>query len=83
MQQAVLEKYFYKQAFEHRTDSRNHVILEINGHDVLKRVYYPDQKCTTLARVSGGNQQKKTIDGGRARELTPQEYEVAQVLPLD
>ena len=52
MQQHVPEKYFYKQAFEHRTDSRNHAILEINGHDILKRVYYPDQKCTTLTRVS-------------------------------
>ena len=52
MQQHVPEKYFYKQAFEHRTESRNHAILEINGHDILKRVYYPDQKCPTLTRVS-------------------------------
>ena len=83
MQQPVSEKYFYKQAFEHRTDSRSHAVLEINGHNILKRVYCPDQKYPTLTRVSGGNQQKKVIDGVRARKLTPQEYELAQGLPLD
>ena len=83
MQPNIPEKYFYKQTFEHRTESRNHAILDINGHDILKRVYYPDQKCPTLTRVSGGNQQKKVIDGAHARKLTPQEYELAQGLPLD
>ena len=55
--------------------------MHINGHDILKRVHSPNYKCHTLTTVSGGNTQKKVLDGGRARKLTPLEYERLQTLP--
>lgn len=55
--------------------------LEVNTHDLLKRVYNPDFKCATLTCVNGGYQEKKVWDNGRIRKLTPVEYERLQTLP--
>jgi len=55
--------------------------LAINGHDILKRVNSQFHKCQTLTAVCGGNQQKKVIDQGRVRKLTPTEYERLQGVP--
>ena len=37
---------------------------DINGHDILKRVYSPDGKSPTLNACSGGNREPKVITGG-------------------
>lgn len=55
--------------------------LDIKGNDMLKRVYHPDFKAPTLTTCSGGNTQAKVYIDGRARKLTPVEYERLQTLP--
>lgn len=52
-----------------------------NNHEMHKRVFNPAFKCHTLTAVCGGNQQKKVYIDGRARKLTPIEYERLQTLP--
>lgn len=82
MQADVPEKYFYNCDFDFLGyDKTVCAILHINGHDILKRVNSPEKKCQTLTCVSGGNQQKKVMDNGRPRKLTPLEYERLQTLP--
>lgn len=82
MQADVHEKYFYKCDFDYLgLDKPVCAILHINGHDILKRVHSPHHKCHTLTCVSGGNHQKKVMDNGRPRKLTPLEYERLQTLP--
>ena len=72
----VDEKYFYNESYEfHGYDKVVCATLNINGHDILKRVNSPYHKCQTLTAVCGGNQQKKTIQYNRVRKLTPVEYE--------
>ena len=82
MQPNVEEKYFYNCSFD-EPDMTKQVCtnLHINGHDILKRVLNPDFKCHTLTTCNGGNTQKKVMDNGRARKLTPIEYERLQTLP--
>ena len=82
MQADVPEKYFYNCDYESSgLFSPVCAILHINGHDILKRVQSPFFKCHTLTCVSGGNHQKKVMDNGRPRKLTPLEYERLQTLP--
>ena len=82
MQSDVPEKYFYNCEFDFLGyDKTVCAILHINGHDILKRVNSPEHKCQTLTCVSGGNHQKKVMDNGRPRKLTPIEYERLQTLP--
>lgn len=84
MQPNVEEKYFYSCSFD-EPDMTKQVCtnLHINGHDILKRVFNPDFKCHTLTTCGGGNTQKKVMDNGRPRKLTPVEYERLQTLPDD
>lgn len=82
MQENVPEKYFY-----------NHPLLDVDmakqvcatmdykNHDIHKRVFNPSFKCHTLTTCGGGNTQKKVMDNGRVRKLTPTEYERLQTLP--
>ena len=82
MESNVPEKYFYNCNFEfYGFDKTVCANLDINGHDILKRVNSPYAKCQTLTCVSGGSQQKKVYDNGRCRKLTPIEYERLQTLP--
>ncbi len=37
--------------------------IDINGHDILKRVYSPDGKSPTLNTMSGGNREPKVVTG--------------------
>ena len=41
--------------------------IDINGHDVLKRVYSPDGKSPTVNTCQGGNREPKVITGGAIR----------------
>lgn len=76
------EKYFYKEDYIfHGWDKPVCATLNINGHDILKRVGNPLFKCQCLTAVCGGNQHKKVFMGGRVRKLTPLEYERLQGLP--
>ena len=44
------------------------VAVDINGHDILKRVYSPEGKSPTLNTMGGGNREPKVVSGAwRAR----------------
>ena len=43
------------------------VATDINGHDILKRVYSPDGKSPTLNTMGGGNREPKVVSGGAFR----------------
>lgn len=82
MQNDVPEKYFYNFPLDGLDMSRKvcaHMIH--NNLEMHRRVFNPDFKVGCLTAVCGGNQQRKVLDGGRARKLTPIEYERLQGLP--
>lgn len=55
---------------------------DLNGHDIIKRVYSIDGKCPTLTGMGGGNLEKKiAIDNENWRKLTVIECERLQTLP--
>jgi DNA-cytosine methyltransferase len=55
---------------------------ELNGHDILKRLYSANAKSPTLTAVCGGNQEKKiAVDDIEWRKLTPMECERLQTIP--
>ena len=78
----VNEKYFYKKDFK-ILDMNKRICAELNVNtmEMNKRVYNPNFKCCTLTCVNGGYHEKKVIDCGRPRKLTPIEYERLQGLP--
>ena len=78
----VPERYFYKYPLE-RLDMGKQVCayMVCNNHEMHKRVFNPAFKVHTLTAVGGGGQQKKVLDNGRARKLTPTEYERCMTLP--
>lgn len=82
MQEDVPEKYFYNYPLLN-VDMTKQVcaIMDFKNHDMHKRIFNPDHKCHTLTCVGGGNAHKKVMDNGRARKLTPLEYERLQTLP--
>ena len=41
--------------------------VDINGHDILKRVYSPNGKSPTVTACSGGNNEPKVVTGGAIR----------------
>lgn len=78
----VDKKYFYDEDYEFYGDDK--VVcakVNVNGHDLLKRVNSIYHKCQTLTAVCGGNQQKKIIQNNKVRKLTPLEYERLQTIP--
>ena len=82
LEEKVPEKYFYNCPFDfYGLDKKVCATLQINGHDILKRVNSPKFKCQTLTTCNGGNTQKKVYINGRVRKLTPLEYERLQTLP--
>ena len=52
---------FSKEGLAHVADA------DLNGHDVLKRVYSPEGKAPTLNTMGGGNREPKVIVGGAMR----------------
>lgn len=82
MDNNVDEKFFYKQDFDyHGDDKKVCATLHISGHDILKRVNNRKFKAPTLTSCRGGNTQKKVLDNGRCRKLTPNEYRKLQTIP--
>jgi len=82
MQSNVPEKYYYSYPLENIDMSKQVcATLVHNNHEIHKRVFNPNFKCHTLTTCGGGNTQKKVLDNGRARKLTPLEYERLQTLP--
>lgn len=80
----VDEKYFYKQSYDyHGEDKKIEATLHVKGHDILKRVYNKNGKVGTLTACRGGYKQKKVLDGGRVRKITPLEYERLQGVKED
>lgn len=56
--------------------------VDINGHDILKRVYSPEGKPPTLNTMGGGNREPKiTMDEKYYRKLSPLECERLQTVP--
>ncbi len=55
--------------------------LNVNSHDIGKRIYNLNNKCATLTACRGGYRQKKIIQNGICRKLTPLEYERLQTVP--
>lgn len=82
MEDTVDKKYFYDYPLTN-IDLAKQVCATMvhNNHEMHKRVFNPDFKCHTLTAVCGGNQQKKVYVNGKARKLTPLEYERLQTLP--
>ena len=78
----VDEKYFYNHPLEN-IDLAKQVCATMvyKNHDMHKRIFNPNFKCHTLTTCGGGNTQKKVFVNGRARKLTPLEYERLQTLP--
>ena len=56
-------------------------IMDFKNHDMHKRIFNPSFKVHTLTTCGGGNTQKKVYINGKARKLTPLEYERLQTLP--
>ena len=82
MEDCVDEKYFYNYPLSDIDLSKQVCAIMVhNNHEMHKRVFNPAFKCHTLTAVCGGNQQKKVYINGKARKLTPLEYERLQTLP--
>lgn len=82
MESNVAEKYFYNHPLVD-VDMKKQVCATMvyKNHEIHKRIFNPAFKCHTLTTCGGGNTQKKVMDNGRARKLTPLEYERLQTLP--
>ena len=78
----VPQKYWYSHPLE-GVDMGKQVCATMvyNNHDMHKRIFNPAFKCHTLTTCGGGNTQKKVLQNGIARKLTPLEYERLQTLP--
>ena len=82
METNVDENFFYNYPLTNIDMSKQVcAIMDFKNHDIHKRIFNPAFKCHTLTTCGGGNTQKKVMDNGRARKLTPLEYERLQTLP--
>lgn len=82
LQKEVDEKYFYSYPLVNiNTGKQVCATMLFKNNEIHKRILNPKFKCHTLTTCSGGNTQKKVYINGRARKLTPLEYERLQTLP--
>lgn len=81
LQNEVPEKYWYDRKIEYVGDKPVCAIIDIKGMDIVKRVYSPKYKAPTLTTSAGGHRQAKVYINGKARKLTPLEYERLQTMP--
>ena len=76
------DKYWYQESFTFHGENKKIIAtINLNGHDILKRVNNINFKSPTLTACTGGNHQKKIFQNNRCRKLTPMEYERLQTLP--
>lgn len=82
MEKGVSEKYFYNHPIE-KVDMSKQVCayMVYKNNEMHKRIFNPAFKVHTLTTCGGGNTQKKVLDNGRPRKLTPVEYERCMNLP--
>lgn len=82
LEKDVEEKFFYNYPLVN-VDIKKQVCatMDYKNHDMHKRIFNPAFKVHTLTTCGGGNTQKKVYIDGRARKLTPLEYERLQTLP--
>lgn len=77
----VPSKYFYTHPLTNVDMSKQVcAIMDYKNHDMHKRIFNPNLKSHTLTTCGGGNTQKKVLIDGKARKLTPIEYERLQGL---
>jgi len=82
LEKDVDEKYFYNYPLENiNLEKQVCATMVYKNHDMHKRIFNPNFKVHTLTTCGGGNTQKKVYIDGRARKLTPVEYERLQTLP--
>lgn len=82
LEHEVDEKYFYNYSLSEPDMSKQVCsTMFYKNHDMHKRIFNPYFKCHTLTTCGGGNTQKKVLSNGRARKLTPLEYERLQTVP--
>lgn len=82
MESNVDEKYYYDYPLLNIDMSKQVcAIMDYKNHEMHKRIFNPKFKVHTLTTCAGGNLQKKVLDNGKARKLTPLEYERLQTLP--
>jgi DNA (cytosine-5)-methyltransferase 3A len=78
----VSEKLFYDNSLvEYNGNFPQCAKLNINGHDILKRVYSIDSKSPTLTTCGGGHTEAKIYINNRVRKLSTIEYERLQTMP--
>lgn len=82
LEKKVDEKYFLKYELTD-FDMSKQVCAKIKNvnFEMNRRIFNPNYKVHTLTTCHGGNTQKKVYINGRARRLTPIEYERLQTLP--
>lgn len=82
MESNVPEKYFYKHPlYDINMEKQVCAFMDYKNNEMHKRIFNPNFKVHTLTTCGGGNTQKKVLDNGRARKLTPVEYERCMNLP--
>lgn len=83
LEKEVEEKYFFTCGLKNVDLSKQTCAFLDNGqnYDMRQRVFNPAFKVGTLTCCTGGNHQNKVLVSGRARKMTPLEYERAQTLP--
>lgn len=82
LESEVEDKYFYNHPLLNVDMSKQVcATMDFKNHEMHKRVFNPAFKVHTLTTCGGGNTQKKVMQNGKARKLTPLEYERLQTLP--
>ena len=80
-----LKSYFekHRRQLVFSNDGLCHVAdADLNGHDLLKRVYHPEGKAPTMNTMGGGNREPKVITSETTyRKLTPKECSRLQTIP--
>lgn len=78
----VPDKYYYNHPLINIDMSKQVcATMQFNNNEMHKRVFNPDFKVHTLTACNGGHHQKKVMVNGRARKLTPLEYERCMTMP--
>jgi DNA (cytosine-5)-methyltransferase 3A len=82
LESEVDEKYFYDYPIINIDMSKQVCgTMQFNNNEMHKRIFNPDFKVHTLTTCGGGHHQKKVMIDGKARRLTPVEYERCMNLP--